>query len=35
MKQLDHKNVVKLHEIINDSDHDKLYMGQFDYKNKN
>ena len=27
MKSLNHVNVVRLHEIINDSDHEKLYMG--------
>ena len=27
MKTLDHPNVLHLHEIINDSDHERLYMG--------
>ena len=28
MKKLDHPNVLHLHEIINDSDHERLYMGE-------
>ena len=31
MKKLDHKNVVKLYEIINDSEHEKIYMGNFTF----
>ena len=27
MKRLDHPNIVRLYEIINDSDHERLYMG--------
>lgn len=28
MKKLDHPNVVKLHEVIDDENRDKLYMGK-------
>ena len=33
MKKLDHPHVVQLHEVIDDVDRDKLYMGKFT-KNK-
>ena len=29
MKKLDHPNVIRLHEVIDDEDKDKLYMGFF------
>lgn len=27
MKKLDHPNVIRLHEILDDEEKDKLYMG--------
>lgn len=27
MKKIDHKNLIRLHEVIDDVDEDKLYMG--------
>jgi len=32
MKKLDHPNVVKLHEVIDDEEEDKLYMGKTWFK---
>lgn len=29
MKKLDHPNVVQLHEVIDDEEGDKLYMGKY------
>ena len=26
MKKLDHKNVIRLHEVINDEEDDKIYL---------
>ena len=28
MKKLDHPNVIRLHEILDDEEKDKLYMGE-------
>ena len=28
MKKLDHPNVIRLHEVIDDEERDKLYMGE-------
>lgn len=36
MKKLNHKNVIKLHEVINNPNEDKFYMSNlFLYKNSN
>lgn len=34
MKKLNHENVVKLYEVIENSDEDKIYMGNLLKKNK-
>ena len=33
MKKLDHPNVVKLVEVLDDPEDDQLYMGKWDYNN--
>lgn len=35
MKKLDHSHVIQLHEVIDDADRDKLYMGKYWYFHKN
>ena len=34
MKKLDHPNVIKLYEVIDDPETDKLFLSNFDIKKK-
>lgn len=34
MKKLQHPNLVKLHEVIDDEENDKLYMGKLIHDNR-
>ena len=31
MKKLNHENIVRLHEVIDDDEGDKIYMGMYIY----
>ena len=31
MKKLYHPNLIQLHEVIDDKENDKLYMGKFEF----
>jgi len=34
MKKLEHENIVKLHEVIEDQENDKIYLGKMNYNNQ-